>query len=336
MDETKSSNVPLGWATECLNKIKKIDTNGLNHKLITQSQYDGIWSDSLQCMDGYGVYTYPDGSEYRGYFSKGYFHGYGSLHLSAPYNFTFKGTFIEGQLDEIEDMWFDDGLKVKASIDDWFMDFSSWKYCTKEDRRYAEEHHEGLQPIGPFSKLTPQQPPRELAKNHYDVEEGIYNASSGLLTSRPAPFPSIQFVACPKDIEWILKNCRHDSLTNHKIDAEVYHKIIRNNLNSELEVAEHVPTCNYDQDKNRKRYFAKLCQTPVGGSSPKIPEDSEDSIGSRLRNSSTTCSSFSTTSLDIDVQEILFVADEYNHYNLGRDLGAEASVMVRDNVKSKI
>ncbi|XP_065361940.1 uncharacterized protein LOC135955519 [Calliphora vicina] len=336
MEKNVDSNYPEGLSSEFLNKIKNIQKNATKQTLMTHSMYDGIWLDSLQCMDGHGVYTYPDGSEYRGYFRRGHFHGYGTLHLVDPYNFTFKGTFIDGHLNEIDEMWFDDGLCVSADIDGWSMDFSSWKYCSKEDRRYAEEQREGLQPIGPFSRLTPQQPPRNLYGNHYDTEEGIYNPTSGLLTQRPAPFPSIHFVACRKDIEWILNNCRHGPLANRKVDAEVWHKIIRNNLNSEIEMAEHVPSCNYDQDKNRKLYFAKLCQKSNVGQLSKDVEDSEDSVGSRLRNSSSTCSSFSTTSMDVDVQEVLFLADEYDHYKLGRNMSQETSVMVKDRVATKI
>ncbi|KAM7358546.1 uncharacterized protein ACRADG_003481 [Cochliomyia hominivorax] len=302
-------------------------TNGIDKHFITQSHYEGTWTDSLQCMDGYGVYTFPDGSEYRGYFSRGHFHGYGTLHLTAPYSFTFKGTFIDGSLEEIDEMWFDDGLQVNASIDKWSMDFSSWKYCTNKDRRYAEEHREGLQAIGPFSRLTPQAPPRALAKNYYDVGEGIYNAFNGLITQRPLPFSKMRFVACKEEMEWIKKNCRIDHLSNKRLSPEIRHKIIDNNLNNELELAEHVPSCNHDQDKNRKRYFAKLCDREFDENDHM---NSDDSVGSRLRNSSTTCSSFCNTSMDIDVEEILFLAHAYNRYNLGRNLSEEASVLVRD------
>lgn len=301
--------------------------------LITRSIYDGIWLDPLQCMHAYGVYTFPDGSEYRGYFQRGYFHGYGTLHLAAPYGFTFKGTFIDGQLDEIDSMWFDDGLYVKAAIDDFSMDFSSWKYCSKEDRRYADEHREGLQPIGPFSRLTPLQQPRLLGKNYYDVEEGIYNPSISLVTHRPKPFPSIEFIGCSKDIEWILKNCRQDSLSEKNFDAELCHKIMRNNLNCEKEIVQHKPSCNYDVDKNRKRYFAKLCpsQNSTVGESVEGFGNSEDSIGSRLRNSSSTCSSFQTTSLDVDVQEVLFLAHGYDVYNLDHRLSHDGSLMINNH-----
>lgn len=306
-------------------------------KLITGSAFNGFWLDPLQCMDGYGIYTFPDGSEYRGYFSRGYFNGFATLYLAEPHGFTFRGTFIDGHLKEIEDMWFEDGLSVNADIDGWSIDFSSWKYCTDGDRRYANEQREGLQPIGPFSMLTPENPPRKLHNNYYDVQEGIFNPSNGLIFDRPEPFPKIKIVSCPNETKWILKNCRHGPAANKDIDPKVCHKIIRNNLDSELEMAEHVPSCNYNQESNLKNYFAKLCDTRYSKaeSSHTAAEDSEDSVGSRLRNSSSTCSSFCTTSMDIDVQEALFLANEYATYNLGHDLEADAPVLVKRHVSYK-
>ena len=309
---------------EMVKRIKEINQNATQHTVFTRSLYVGIWVDSLQCMDGHGVYTFPDESVYTGYFQRGHFHGYGTIHLAAPYGFSFKGTFIKGELEEIDEMWFDDGLGVDASIDGWDVDFTNWKYCTNNDRRYAEEQREGIQPVGPFSLLTPQSKPRELPRNSYDVGEGIYSPVTSIITQRPPPFPNCHFVTCKKDMDWIIKNCRVDGKSPLVIPPEVCHKIIRNNLNSEMEIGEHVPTCNHDQDKNRRRYFAKLC--PEYG---RTTADSDGSVGSQLSNESSSCRSFTESSISVDIEELLFMVHQYDQYKFGRDLTQESAVSIR-------
>lgn len=305
-------------------KLEDIYTKSTQHSLPSRSRYQGVWLDSLQCMDGHGVYTFPDDSVYKGYFQRGHFHGYGTLHLAAPYNITFKGTFIRGELSDIDEMWFDDGLGIEAAIDGLKIDLSNWKYCTNSDRRYAIEQREGIQPVGPFSLLAPELEPRMLPKNSYDVGEGVFSTVTGIITQRPLPFPSCHFVTCKKDEEWIINNCRLESPGKLKLSPEICHNIIRNNLNSETEIAEHVPTCNHDQEKNRRRYFCKLC--PEYG---KIPKDSDDSLGSHLSIDTASWKSFSESSLSVDIEELLFMAHEYDQYKFGRDLTQESSVTMR-------
>lgn len=301
-------------------------------KLITNSHYNGTWLDSLQCMEGYGVYVFPDGSQYRGYFFRGHFHGYGTLYLAEPFGFTFKGTFLEGKLVEVEEMWFDDGLSVKATIAGLKMDFANWKYCTEHDRRFVEEHLEGLPPVGPLSILTAGKPARQMRKNCYEMDKGIYDPTSRMISKRPAPFARTQFVSCPQEADWIVKNCRHGPLTEININPALCRKIMQNNLESEREVQEHVPNCNYDQKKLHKDYFGKLC--PKDKTTANDVSESEESYD--VPNNFSTSSSFFNSSLDVDVQEILFQADEYERYDFGRNLSEETDLMVGKHVANRL
>ncbi|XP_005175750.1 uncharacterized protein LOC101900997 [Musca domestica] len=311
-------------------------------RLITGSHYQGVWQNALQCPDGYGTYTYPDGSVYKGYFSRGHFNGYGTLHLAEPYNFSFRGTFLDGVLHEIEDMWFDDGLHVSGRFHKWCGDFSSWKYCCKFDRRYAIEQAEGLPPVGPYSFLTPEQPPRRVPANYIDVEEGLYNTRTAVTIQRPLPFNELQVVACKDEIHWILENCRKPSLLPQEISANVRQQIIKNNLDGEKELAEHDPCCNYESARERKRYFAKLCGKEGREAHRGIPcgdkqfeSFSEDSMGSRLRDSSSICAtgSLSDQNITVDVQEYLEIGRQYGNMKLGRNLEREALCLMSRAVR---
>ncbi|XP_073840098.1 uncharacterized protein [Musca autumnalis] len=347
----ESHNKNLQNDIKNLNKTNRAEDFALNFQqnntteqlLPTGSRYQGVWQKALQCPDGYGTYTYPDGSEYRGYFSRGHFNGYGTLHLADPYNFNFKGTFLDGLLDEIEDMWFDDGLHVNAKFGKESGDFSFWKYCCPNDRRYAVEQAESLPPVGPYSILTPREPFRNVPENCFDTEEGLYNPTTGVITQRPLPFNAMKVLACKDEIRWILENCRKTSVFPQDIPGTVCQKIIKNNLESERDLAEHDPCCNYESARERKRYFAKLCSkeetqarigTPCNG---KVVEFSEDSMGSRLRDSSSVCgaSSLSDHNILIDVQENLEIGRQYGNMKLGRNLEREAySLMSRPVRKS--
>ncbi|XP_075164797.1 uncharacterized protein LOC142237266 [Haematobia irritans] len=302
------------------------DKNCNEKRLLTGSRYSGVWLSALQCMDGYGTYIYPDGSEYRGYFQRGYFNGYGRLHLASPYNFTFKGTFIDGVLHDIEDMWFDDGLHVMASFRGQTGDFSQWRYCCPKDRRYVSEHIQGIPPVGPLSFLTARKPPRNLQKNQFDVEEGIYNADRELIQHRPLPFNKVKVVACDAEIQWIKDNCRQSSSARFRnLDSSVCQRIIENNLRSERDLREHDLSCNYDQIKQHKRYFAKLYREEGG-----IKEiQSEDSLGHCFPDTSShSKSSFSDQSISIDLKDTMNVSDGLNlGRNLERDIGTSDEIL---------
>ncbi|XP_061400269.1 uncharacterized protein LOC133335994 [Musca vetustissima] len=327
-----------------------VNFNGKNHDtiqhLITGSQYQGVWQKALQCPDGYGTYTYPDGSVYKGYFNRGHFNGYGTLHLAEPYNFTFKGTFLNGSLQDIEDMWFDDGLHVNGKFENWHGDFSSWKYCCKHDRRYAVEQAQGMPPVGPYSFLTSVQPARKVPTNYFDVEEGLYNPGTALTIKRPLPFTEMQVVACKDDIRWIMENCRKASILPKEIPPGVCQQIINNNLESEKQLAEHDPCCNYESAKERKRYFAKLCKehrpeshNDTSCGVMRFESFSEDSMGNRLPESSSTCgvNSLSDNNIFLDVQEYLEIGRQYGNMKLGRNLEREAvCLMSRPQRKSTI
>ncbi|XP_013116600.2 uncharacterized protein LOC106093979 [Stomoxys calcitrans] len=323
LDSTSTEPDKETFHTGVSTSMPSAPCKGTKQRLLTGSRYSGVWHNALQCMDGYGIYTYPDGSEYRGYFQCGHFNGYGTLHLASPYNFTYKGTFVDGVLEEIDSMWFDDGLQVTASFRAMKADFSSWNYCCKRDRRFAIEHVQGIPPVGPTSFPTAKGPARELRKHQLDVEEGIYNPRTGLILHRHPPFPEMKVVACEEEIAWIRNNCRQASNEPLSIPSNVRQQIIENNLENERELREHEPSCNYDQSKEREHYFAKLCSED--GSS-------EDSIG--LRKSSSTCeSSISGGTISVDLEQRLETDRHHEHRTLGCDLEREAMPLVLEPVQ---
>ncbi|XP_017154221.1 uncharacterized protein LOC108163447 [Drosophila miranda] len=201
---------------------------------ITRSSYEGAWNKEVNMMDGFGTYNYPDGSEYRGRFHHGQFHGFGQLRLSQPYRFTIKGVFEHGKLVSIEDMWFPDGLHVQGQFAGNDFDSSDWDYLTSKDRRYQAERRYNQPPVGPTAYVTSSIKSRHVLKDCYDAEEGIYNPRTGWLLDRPPPFASSIYVGSPSDKDWILRHCRH-ARADQIFEPTPYfcRRIIANNLLTE-------------------------------------------------------------------------------------------------------
>lgn len=218
LDEKRAIDRPLMDSGNRITALKN---------LLCGSKYRGDWSDSLKWMDGYGTYTFPDGSTYQGYFGNGKFHGVGTVFLAKPYNFVIKGTFVHGSLESIDDMCFEDGLNVTASLHGFQMDFSKWFYCTNGDRRYMREHSEGIHPVGPTTSLSANTPDRPLSEGCYDVGEGMYCSKSYFISDRPPPFPAMRPI-CIEELPFI-KNCRqgHDNVS---IPINLHRKIIKRNV----------------------------------------------------------------------------------------------------------
>jgi len=188
--------------------MSQLNAETQQRHFITRSSYEGAWDRLVNVMDGFGSYRYPDGSEYRGRFHQGQFHGYGHLRLAQPYRFTVKGEFEHGRLVTVEDMWFSDGLHVDGRFNGMVLQCDEWDYLTPKDRRYHAERRYGQQPVGPTAFLTSKMQPRNIPEHCYDVEEGLFNSKTCWLTDRPSPLHQFMYVSCPQDKDWIKKNCR--------------------------------------------------------------------------------------------------------------------------------
>uniref|UniRef100_A0A1A9ZKJ1 MORN repeat-containing protein 5 n=1 Tax=Glossina pallidipes TaxID=7398 RepID=A0A1A9ZKJ1_GLOPL len=283
-----------------------------DRSFITGSRYNGLLTEPLNCMDGYGTYRFPDGGYYSGYFSRGVFHGQGTLRLAPPYNLTYKGIFHKGALQEIQEMWFADGLFVNGRRKGWEMDFSRWTYCTNIDRRFVDEHVNGLRPVGPETLLTASHPPRTLPPTCFDVEEGLYNPNNKLITHRPPPFKDMVYVGCHGAADWIVKSCRRGAKLPPYVAPDVCQHIIRNNLNSESSLYAHSTRCQYNQDVQRKYYFNQMCKTPK--KLEDLSDDSKDFAEFPMSRSTSSASTFSTTSVEVDLHEQLVTSEQYERY----------------------
>ncbi|XP_017156929.1 uncharacterized protein LOC108165401 [Drosophila miranda] len=245
---------------------------------ITRSSYEGAWNKEAHMMDGLGTYHYPDGSEYRGRFLRGKFHGFGQLRLAQPYRFTIKGVFNNGKLVSIEDMCFPDGLHVQGQFTARFtgidFDSSDWDYLTPKDRRYQSEHLYSQPPVGPTAYVTSSLRSRLVPKDCYDVEEGIYNPQTGWLTDRPLPFTSSIYVGCPRDKEWIQRHCRHAHTDEIREPIPYFCRhIIDNNLQTEMSQLPKTIIYAPNFRMERKHYYHKLCKEK-GKSKPKTDPSS--------------------------------------------------------------
>ncbi|KAH8242362.1 hypothetical protein KR032_003341, partial [Drosophila birchii] len=236
--------------TECTHQV-----------FVTRSSYEGTFGNTVNVMNGFGSYRYPDGSEYRGGFHQGQFHGFGQLRLSQPYRFTFKGEFKNGRLVTIEDMWFSDGLHVNGEITRKGLDWSNWDYLTPMDRRYQAERRYGQQPVGPTSFLTSKMVARDIPKKCFDTEEGIYNSETCWLTERNPPLQSSVYVSCQKEKNWIENNCRR-ARREHVVEprAKVCRSIIENNLATERAQLKRTAIYAPFGKMNRENYYHNLAK----------------------------------------------------------------------------
>ncbi|XP_039486950.1 uncharacterized protein LOC120448818 [Drosophila santomea] len=241
-----------------MSQLNNTETTQQRH-FITRSSYEGAWDRLVNVMDGFGSYRYPDGSEYRGRFHQGQFHGYGHLRLAQPYRFTVKGEFEHGRLVTVEDMWFSDGLHVDGRFNGMMLQCDEWDYLTPKDRRYHAERRYGQQPVGPTAFLTSKMQPRDIPEHCYDVEEGLFNSKTCWMTDRPSPLHHFMYVSCQQDKDWIQLNCRK-ARTPRIIEpsSNFCRRIIANNLATERAQLRSTAIYAPNGQVDRERYFHKL------------------------------------------------------------------------------
>ncbi|XP_055905313.1 MORN repeat-containing protein 5-like [Eupeodes corollae] len=183
--------------------LKKPKTHTLSFP--TGSSYTGPL-DSEGKMTGFGVYKFPNGNEYRGYFKNGFFHGRGMM--IDEKKFKMCGYFINGKCNEY-DIFFGDGLEFREN---------NWTYCSEVDRRFWVEVNQGIPPVGE-GFLTKEKPSRIIPRGHYDTEEGFFDAKTGYLMDVSGL--RIRHV-CPDERKNILKHCRMN-----QIDCDINHEIMK-------------------------------------------------------------------------------------------------------------
>lgn len=266
----------------------------------TQSKYEGAFNAALRQMEGYGCYMYPDGSEYRGFFSNGLFEGYGTLKLAAPYKSTIKGNFEKGICKEMDEIIFSDGLKFKGTYEKkGAVNAERWKYCTHRDRRYVAELNYGIEPVGPNSYLTQQKPTRGIPENTFDTEEGVFQPLTGLvtITENIGQSGKSRFIGCPEEREWIVKSCRYAPISRGtrrdpiEPEGKVCRQIIKCNLDAVAELNEDPSTCLCKMEEERKYYFGNLSQ--MKSTPPASEKEIDQYSGLNLTPSSSTVESLS-------------------------------------------
>jgi len=152
-------------------------------------------------MEGYGKYTFSNGTVYSGQFLDGEFHGEGTLQFPemGKYHATWRhGKAITGRY------VFDDGLPYTAD--------GEWEYCRADgDRRFYSELVTGLRPAGD-SQICDTHPPPQLPLKSWDVGDGYMNEAGEV---RPYPTmgnpneDSPPLRVCEPDEEvWAKANCR--------------------------------------------------------------------------------------------------------------------------------
>ncbi|BFF97178.1 MORN repeat-containing protein 5 [Drosophila madeirensis] len=189
-------------------------------------------------MQDYGTYLYPDGSRYMGHFRNSRFHGRGAIQMPPPLGVNFEVTHEDGKLIKVNEMVFDDKLKVDFTrLEDGALSFHPWKYCTAEDRRFHQETQSPLAAVGPAKYQTKEGPvPAELPKNVFDLGFGRLNPK-GFLMDLQHQSQSI-YVGCRKVRHWITEHCRHGKLTKYHIKRQVKEKFALEIMQNNLEVNE--------------------------------------------------------------------------------------------------
>lgn len=170
----------------------------------TGSKFEGYWDIN---RTGTGVYTYPNGTEYRGKFENGMFHGEGILIF--PSKFHVYGTFEKGKCVSFR-LFFADGLEYKPK---------NWGYCTYPDRRYYPEILNGINPVGD-SYLTKDFHSRSIPKNSYDLEEGFGEPDTGLVTEDAKKEKPLRYLGI-EEKAWMIKNCRVSNLEKVGYNKEI-------------------------------------------------------------------------------------------------------------------
>lgn len=173
-------------------------------KFCTGSKFEGFWDIN---RTGTGVYTYPNGTEYRGRFENGFFQGDGVLIL--PSKFRIVGTFDKGKCIKFK-TFFPDGLEYKSN---------NWNYCIFPDRRYYPEILNGINPVGD-SYLTKDRQSRSIPKNAYDIEEGFGEPDTGLVTEDYKKEKPLRYLS-PEEKQWMIQNCRVANLESVGRNKEI-------------------------------------------------------------------------------------------------------------------
>uniref|UniRef100_A0A1A9WTC8 MORN repeat-containing protein 5 n=1 Tax=Glossina brevipalpis TaxID=37001 RepID=A0A1A9WTC8_9MUSC len=287
-----------------------------NVNFITGTKWQGCWSRYIKCMQGFGEYTFPDGSVYHGDFKDGKFTGNSVIYLAHPHNFEVRGEFINGKISKITEMRFSDGLVVDADLDGANLNFDRWTYCSGNTRYFACEIFEGIRPVGPTAHLIPKEPGFALRDGEFDTVEGIFNAQTGMIYSRPRPFALTDYVRCEEDRNFITDNFRSAPDSEVYIKTEVCEKILQNNLDQEAELPKSV-SCSCITKQDRIRYFPQLV---------KVSEKTSEKSASSCHINSSSCSeftSFSTESLIKNIRKELNLAkdSELINYDLTKYKG---------------
>ena len=187
--------------------------NPLYIEFCTGSKFDGHWDIE---RNGFGTYTFPDGSEYRGEFRRGLFHGDGILKIDTKY---LVGRFNNGKCISYHFI-FDDGL---------FYSYPIWTYCLHPDRRFLEEQINDINPVN-LTQMTGRDMVRSIPLNAYDIEEGFMDEDTGLVCEDFDMTMPIRYV-CPIEKKWIIENCRKST-----IDYVGFNKVMAyQNISCEIE-----------------------------------------------------------------------------------------------------
>ncbi|RLV93903.1 hypothetical protein DV515_00013329 [Chloebia gouldiae] len=153
-------------------------------------------------MEGFGYYTLPTGTEYRGSLWDGMFHGSGQL--LRPKGGGYRALWDRGVPTQGK-CTFTDGLEYEEE---------KWLYCDGYDRRFYTEIRSGFKPPG-IAQLTNLDPPKIIPKGCYDFADGFYNPKTRVIVDYKRKFLRN---ADDDEHEWILRNCRKawDLTTEHK------------------------------------------------------------------------------------------------------------------------
>ncbi|NWS87809.1 MORN5 protein, partial [Toxostoma redivivum] len=143
-------------------------------------------------MEGFGSYTLPTGSEYRGSLWDGMCHGKGELQFLRGGGY--RALWVRGVPTQMR-YTFADGLEY---------DEEKWHYCDGYDRRFYTEICFGFKPPG-IPQLTNLDPPRIIPEGCYDCGDGFYNPETRVVVDYKHKFLRN---ADNDEHEWILRTCR--------------------------------------------------------------------------------------------------------------------------------